>query len=192
MEAAEKKWYRTGGSRFRNLLGGGWGGDKHPDNISEDISNSEAPTKQVAELTTAAVRAVKQVTEKGIKWVCIQTDSMYVIKGITNWIDNWIKNGWKTSQDTEVKHKVLWEELHECCQKVEVTWKHVKGHASNPANEAADKLSKMATEKGKEVKDEKISKTRPMSISKETRSHQIITNISEQIRNTGRWADVGV
>ena len=82
-------------------------GDKHPDNISEDISISEAPTNQVAELTTAAVRAVKQVTEKRIKRVCIQTDSMHVIKGITNWIDNWIKNGWKTSQGTEVKHKVL-------------------------------------------------------------------------------------
>ena len=93
--------------------------------------------------------------EKGFPRVCIQTDSMYVIKGITNWIDNWIKNGWKTSQGTDVKHNELWKELHQSCQKVDVKWKHVKGHTGNPANEAADNLSKMATEKGKELNVEK-------------------------------------
>ena len=129
-------------------------GEKHPDNISEEITSSESQTNQVAELT-AAVRAVNQVQEKGFPRVCIQTDSMYVIKGITNWIDNWIKNGWKTSQGTDVKHKELWKELHQSCQKVDVKWKHVKGHTGNPANEAADNLSKMATDKGKELNVEK-------------------------------------
>ena len=45
-------------------------GDNHPNNISEDIPDTEAQTNQTAELT-AAVRAVQQVIEQGLERVCI-------------------------------------------------------------------------------------------------------------------------
>lgn len=125
-------------------------GDNHPNNISEDIPDTDPQTNQTAELT-AAVRAVQQVSELGIERVCIQTDSAYVHKGITCWINNWMANGWKTAQGAEVKHRVLWESLSDHCKKVDVRWKHVKGHAGDPGNEAADKLSKMATDRQREV-----------------------------------------
>ena len=94
-------------------------GDNHPNNISEDIPDTDPQTNQTAELT-AAVRAVQQVSELGIERVCIQTDSAYVHKGITCWINNWMANGWKTAQGAEVKHRVLWESLSDHCKKVDV------------------------------------------------------------------------
>ena len=125
-------------------------GENHPNNISEDIPVTDLQTNQTAELT-AAVRAVQQVLEQGIERVCIKTDSAYVHKGITSWINNWMENGWKTAQGAEVKHRALWENLYDQCKKVYVIWKHVKGHAGDPGNEAADKLSKMATDRQKET-----------------------------------------
>ena len=87
------------------------------------------------------MRAVQQVIEQGLERVCIQTDSAYVHKGISCWINNWMANGWKTAQGAEVKHRVLWESLYDQCKKVNVIWRHVKGHAGDPGNEAADILS---------------------------------------------------
>ena len=133
-------------------------GDNNQNNISEDIPDTDAQTNQLAELT-AAVRAVQQVIEQGLERVCIQTDSAYVHKGITCWINNWMANGWKTAQGAEVKHRVLWESLYDQCKKVNVVWRHVKGHASDPGNEAADILSKMATDRQKEATNRNVEET---------------------------------
>ena len=56
-------------------------------------------------------------------------------------------NGWKTAQAVEVKHRVLWESLYDQCKKVNVIWRHVKGHAGDPGKEAPDISSKIATDR---------------------------------------------
>ena len=43
--------------------------------------------------------------------VQITTDSQYVKKGMTEWIDGWIKKGWKNSQRKAVANRDLWERL---------------------------------------------------------------------------------
>ena len=143
-------------------------GPNHPYNISERISKTENQSNQVAELT-AAVRAVEQIREKGFKEMNIQTDSMYVCNGITSWVSKWLNNGWKTAQGNEVKHKELWQRLHEQCKLVTIHWKHVKGHAGNPENEAADQLANTAT-------DENMNAATSETTEKEHRS----TTVTEQ------------
>ena len=105
------------------------------------------------------MRTVQQVIEQGLERVCIQTDSAYVHKCITCWINNWMANGWKTAQGAEVKHRVLLESLYDQCKKVNVIWRHVKGHAGDPGNEAADILSKMATDRQKEATTRNVKET---------------------------------
>lgn len=81
-----------------------------------------------------------------ISAVEVLTDSEYVRKGITEWIDGWIKKGWKTSTKKDVLNRDLWEELlHEEKRLknsgVTITWNYVPGHAGIQGNERADTIA---------------------------------------------------
>ncbi len=68
--------------------------------------------------------------------VTVTTDSQYVQKGITQWINAWLTNGWRTSDKKPVKNAELWRELWALSQARPVSWHWVMGHAGNPMNEA--------------------------------------------------------
>ncbi len=74
------------------------------------------------------------------------TDSQYVKKGMTEWIQGWIKKGWKNSMKKDVLNRDLWEVLlHEETRLkksgVTIIWKYVQGHAGVPGNERADVIA---------------------------------------------------
>jgi ribonuclease HI len=94
---------------------------------------------------TGVIEALKAVIDAGEKHeVIVHTDSQYVQKGISQWINNWIKNGWRTASKQPVKNKDLWMKLHELDQQLDVHWKWVKGHAGNHFNEECDQLVQQA------------------------------------------------
>lgn len=74
------------------------------------------------------------------------TDSQYVKKGMTEWIDGWIRKGWVGSTKKPVLNRDLWEDLKKEEDRlkqagVKVLWKYVKGHAGVPGNERADVIA---------------------------------------------------
>ncbi|WP_425641171.1 ribonuclease HI [Marinomonas gallaica] len=73
--------------------------------------------------------------------VDLYTDSSYVQKGITEWLAGWKRKGWKTASKQPVKNQDLWKQLDEMCQKHQVAWHWVKGHAGIEGNEIADELA---------------------------------------------------
>lgn len=73
--------------------------------------------------------------------VTLFTDSTYVMKGLTEWLPNWKRRGWKTAAGAPVKNKDLWQRLDTACQRHQIEWRWVKGHAGDPGNEAADALA---------------------------------------------------
>jgi len=81
--------------------------------------------------------------------VTITTDSEYVKKGITEWIDSWIRRGWKNSQKKEVANRDLWERLLTLTRQHEVQWHWVRGHTGHPENERCDALARAAIAKGR-------------------------------------------
>ncbi len=81
--------------------------------------------------------------------VKLTTDSEYVKKGMTEWLDGWIKRGWKTSGRKPVANRDLWERLHELNGKHEVEWIWVRGHTGHPENERCDELARQAIIDGK-------------------------------------------
>ncbi|RBO83805.1 ribonuclease HI [Marinomonas aquiplantarum] len=87
------------------------------------------------------LKALKEACE-----VTLYTDSSYVQKGITQWLAGWKKKGWMTASKQPVKNKDLWQALDEACQKHQVTWKWVKGHAGIEGNEIADQLANQGIE----------------------------------------------
>ena len=87
----------------------------------------------------AAIKALEAL--KRDCQVTLYTDSQYVRKGITEWIDNWKKRGWKTAAKKPVKNADLWRALDEQVDRHKVIWKWVKGHSGNEGNEMADQLA---------------------------------------------------
>jgi ribonuclease HI len=90
----------------------------------------------------AAISALEAMTESCA--VILTTDSTYVKDGITRWIRNWKANGWKTAAKKPVRNKDLWERLDAECERHQVEWRWVKGHAGHPENERADGLANLA------------------------------------------------
>jgi ribonuclease HI len=78
--------------------------------------------------------------------VHITTDSQYVKKGMTEWIDGWIKKGWKNSQRKDVANRDLWERLLEATRPHDVKWHWVRGHTGHAENERCDELARAAIE----------------------------------------------
>jgi ribonuclease HI len=111
-------------------------GENDNRNLSEKLLG-EKQTNNRAELT-AVIRALEVTSNSNMK---IYTDSMYVQKGITNWIKNWEKNNWKTAKGTPVENKDLWKCLKELEKNKTVEYTYVKAHCGIEGNEKEDELA---------------------------------------------------
>lgn len=98
---------------------------------------------------TAAIEALKALNTRA--QVDLYTDSTYVKKGITEWIDSWKKNGWKRRSGRRllpVKNADLWRKLDSLVASHDVTFHWVEGHAGNEENERCDELARGAIPRG--------------------------------------------
>jgi ribonuclease HI len=74
--------------------------------------------------------------------VRITTDSTYVVKGMSEWINEWRRKNWKTSQRKDVLNRDLWERLLRASEPHEIEWAWIKGHDGHPENERCDRLAR--------------------------------------------------
>ena len=133
----------TDGACSGNPGPGGWGAVIFDnDNNQTNISGKEKNTTNNRMEILAAIMALKKI--KSNSQITIYTDSTYVKNGITEWMFNWKKNDWKTTSKKPVKNKDLWIKLDKLCEKNKVSWKWVKGHATNKYNNLADQLATSA------------------------------------------------
>ena len=78
--------------------------------------------------------------------VLLTTDSQYLVKGMTEWIENWQKKGWKNSKKEDVANRDLWERLLKLSAIHQIEWAWVKGHAGHFENERCDELARLEIE----------------------------------------------
>jgi ribonuclease HI len=76
--------------------------------------------------------------------ITIYTDSQYVQRGITQWIQSWKRNNWRTSDKKPVKNRELWQRLDELTGYFPLAWTWIKGHAGNELNERCDQMTQIA------------------------------------------------
>ncbi|MBF0450915.1 MAG: ribonuclease HI [Candidatus Magnetomorum sp.] len=133
----------TDGACNPNPGPGGWGVViLYPNQeIPVEMNGGEANTTNNQMELMASIKGLESFTEPQEN-IVLYTDSKYIRKGITQWIDIWKKNGWQTTEKKSVKNESLWKRLDTIAQKHQVTWKWVKGHAGNQWNERADELAR--------------------------------------------------
>lgn len=139
MLAEQRVVIYTDGACRGNPGPGGWGvwlryGDKE-----KELCGGESETTNNRMELTAAIEALKALTRPVA--VDLFTDSQYLRKGITEWMDNWKKRGWKTAAKKPVKNADLWKALDEAAKGHDINWRWVKGHSGDPGNEKADALA---------------------------------------------------
>ena len=129
----------TDGACRGNPGPGGWGALLRFNGSERKLYGAERDTTNNRMELSAAIEALKALKEPC--QVALTTDSQYVRKGITEWIQGWKRKGWKTAGNKPVKNVDLWQVLDSQAQRHQVEWHWVKGHSGHRENEIADELA---------------------------------------------------
>ena len=129
----------TDGACKGNPGPGGWGALIIEGDTKNEICGGEADTTNNRMEILAVIMALKTINARS--GITIFTDSTYVQKGISEWIGKWKTNGWRTSNNKDVKNKDLWVQLDSLTSQVTISWMWVKGHSGHPENDRADYLA---------------------------------------------------
>ena len=134
----------TDGACKGNPGPGGWGVLLRYGSKEKTLSGGEANTTNNRMELLAAIKGLNSLKEPCK--VDLTTDSQYVRKGITEWIQNWKKKKWLTANKQPVKNVDLWQQLDTLANHHDVSWHWVKGHAGHHENEIADQLANQGIE----------------------------------------------
>ena len=79
--------------------------------------------------------------------VTLFSDSQYLVNAIAKgWAQRWQANGWKRNKKERALNPDLWERLLAVCERHDVEFEWVRGHAGNKENECCDRLATHAAE----------------------------------------------
>ena len=109
---------------------GGWGALLRYAGHEREIFGGEKLTTNNRMELLAAIRALESL-KRPCK-VHLHTDSQYVQKGISQWLDSWKSRNWRTSNRKPVKNEIEW------------CW--VRGHSGHVDNDRADQLANRGVE----------------------------------------------
>jgi len=132
----------TDGACSGNPGPGGWAAVMTAGKHRKELSGGERETTNNRMEMMAIIRGAEAL-KRGCS-VEIYTDSTYVMKGMTEWLEDWKARGWRTASKQKVKNVDLWQRLEKALDHHEVKWFWVKGHSGVPGNERADELARKA------------------------------------------------
>jgi len=132
----------TDGACRGNPGPGGWGALLRYGDREKELHGAERETTNNRMELMAAIVALESL--KRPCDITLTTDSEYVRKGITEWLENWKRRGWKTADKKPVKNQDLWQRLEAATHKHRIQWKWVKGHSGHDDNERVDQLANRA------------------------------------------------
>jgi ribonuclease HI len=91
---------------------------------------------------TAVVQGLEALKRRS--HVELFTDSVYVGKGISEWLPKWKANGWRRKEKNKlvpIANEELWRELDRLLAKHEVKYTRVAGHSGHEENDRVDQLA---------------------------------------------------
>ena len=134
----------TDGGCSGNPGPGGWAYLlRHPKSGKQrEESGAEAETTNNRMEMTAVIRGLAAL--KRPARVELFTDSVYVGKGMSEWMPRWKANGWRRREGkrwAEVKNEDLWRQLDALLADHTVKYTRVAGHSGHPENDRVDQLA---------------------------------------------------
>jgi ribonuclease HI len=113
--------------------------------IYQNSGGFQISTNQRMELF-AAIAALVDLDPREEE-IRVFSDSMYLIRGMTNWVKSWKKKNWR--RKPALKNVDLWKWLDELTTKkhMRTSFHHVKGHSGIYENELVDRLANEACTK---------------------------------------------
>lgn len=118
---------------------GGWGAWLKSGGHAKELFGGEATTTNNRMELMAVIEGLRALNQACT--VTLHVDSVYVMKGLNEWLPGWKRNGWRTSAKKPVKNVDLWQALDDQVARHDITWKWVKGHSGDEGNEKADELA---------------------------------------------------
>lgn len=118
---------------------GGWGAWLKYNEQEKSLFGGEENTTNNRMEMTAVIRALEALKRPSV--VKLYTDSVYVQKGMMEWMAGWKAKNWRTANKKPVKNDDLWKQLDTLSNQHQIEWVWVKGHAGNEGNERADQLA---------------------------------------------------
>lgn len=132
----------TDGSSRGNPGPGGWAGIIANDEKVLEIGGREDHTTNNRMELVGVIKSLEFADNNfQITKIEINTDSEYVMKGITEWVKRWQIKGWKTANKKPVLNQDLWQALLQVTEGKDIEWKYVAGHAGVRLNERADEIA---------------------------------------------------
>ena len=130
----------TDGACSGNPGKGGWGAVLRYGQSERELSGGEKSTTNNRMELTAVIMGLKALKEPC--HVTLTTDSKYVSDGLSKgWARSWCARGWVKSDKKPALNPDLWAQLLELCEKHEMHYHWVKGHADNEYNNRCDALA---------------------------------------------------
>lgn len=138
----------TDGACSGNPGRGGWAfvALSPDDSVFEAGGGSLSTTNNRMEMT-AALEGLRFAGTLGAHLpssVQIFTDSVYLIRGATQWIHGWRKREWKTAEGDDVSNRDLWEQIAEAMSpfsRTQLKWHFIRGHRGIAGNERCDEIA---------------------------------------------------
>ncbi len=127
------------GSSLGNPGPGGWGTILRYGDKEKELSGGEPHTTNNRMELLGVIEGLKALKEPCR--VHIISDSQYVTKGISQWLE-----GWRKKQFKNVKNVDLWEAYIVASQGHIITTEWVKGHDGHTENERCDLLARTQAE----------------------------------------------
>src|SRR5688572_12054548 len=102
---------------------GGWAAVLRYGDQEKVLTGSEAHTTNNRMELTAAIEALKALTRPSE--VAFHTDSEYVRRGISEWIEKWAAKGWQRRGEP-IPNVELWQTLWQLAKRHQIVWHWVR------------------------------------------------------------------
>lgn len=123
-----------------------------PDNTVQELAEGSPKTTNNRMEISAVLEAFKLILQSNhltaAHSIQIFTDSVYLIRGATQWLFGWKKKGWKSATNEPIANPDLWQQMDQVlfqfktkAPQLKLEWNFVKGHAGIPGNERCDEMA---------------------------------------------------
>ncbi|MCI0492998.1 MAG: ribonuclease HI [Planctomycetes bacterium] len=140
----------TDGACSGNPGPGGWAFIlRHPASGKElECSGGERVSTNNQMELAAVIRGLEALKRRS--QVELFTDSVYVGKGISEWLPKWKANDWRRKEGKKlvpIANETLWRKLDHLLAKHDVEYTRVAGHSGHEENDRVDQLAVAAYQK---------------------------------------------